>query len=208
MNRYPLWKYILIMLVTIAAFIYAAPNLYGEYPAVQIMGSTNSLVDNQTLQLATEALKNAGIQYQDTLFQEQTLLFRFTSTDDQLKAKELLQDTLGGNYLVAINLSSATPDWLKAIGAAPMKLGLDLRGGVHFLLQVDVDTAIKQRVDGDMRGIGQALREERIRYAGINRKGDNEINLQFRSSQALNAAYQFVKKSLSRIYLERPIFWF
>lgn len=195
MNRYPIWKYLLIIVAIIAGFIYAAPNLYGEYPAVQITATGNTIVDNQTLQTATDALKKAAINYEDTTFQDQSLLFRFASTDDQLRAKEVLQDALDSSqYAVALNLAAATPDWLRTIGAAPMKLGLDLRGGVHFLLQVDVDTAIKQRVDGDMRGIGQALREERIRYAGINRKADNEIILQFRSDDAMASAYDFVTK--------------
>ena len=99
------------------------------------------------------------------------MLFRFTSTDIQLKAKEVIQQALGEKYLVALNLSPATPPWLKVIGAVPMKLGLDLRGGVHFLYQVDVDSVMKQRVEGDLRGIGQALRDEHIRYSGINRQG-------------------------------------
>lgn len=191
-NHYPLWKYVLIVLVILTAFIYAAPNLYGEYPSVQIMGSSSALVDNNTLVTATSALQNAGITYQDTLFQEQTLLFRFHSTDTQLKAKEIIQQALGDKYLVALNLSPATPPWLKSIGAVPMKLGLDLRGGVHFLLQVDVDSVMKQRVEGDLRGIGQALRDEHIRYSGINRQADNQVVIQFRTPEALDDAYSYV----------------
>src|SRR3990167_7711035 len=152
-NRYPLWKYCLIIIVLVAAFLYAAPNLYGEFPAVQVRGAGSVLVDNTTLESANNALKEAGISYHDVLFEDQSLLFRFSSTDTQLKAKEVIQKQLGENYLVALNLAPATPDWLKSLGAAPMKLGLDLRGGVHFLLQVDVDSVMQQRIDGDMRGI-------------------------------------------------------
>jgi len=191
-NRYPLWKYVLIILVIAAAFLYAAPNLYGEYPSVQIMGANAAVVDDSILAKATAALEEADIHYQDTLFQNQTLLFRFTSTDVQLKAKEVIQKVLGDNYLVALNLSPATPSWLKSMGAVPMKLGLDLRGGVHFLLQVDVDSVMKQRVDGDLRGIGQALRDAHIRYSALNRKTDNQVVLQFRSQDALDEAYPFV----------------
>lgn len=191
-NRYPLWKYILIVMVIFAAFLYASPMLYGEYPAVQIMGANSTIVDNRALETAINALQKANIHYQDTLFQDQTLLFRFDSTDVQLKAKDVLQDALGDNYLVALNLSPGTPAWLKSIGAVPMKLGLDLRGGVHFLLQVDVDSVIQQRIEGDLRSISQSLREERIRYAGINRKADNQITLHFRNDKAQNDAYQFV----------------
>lgn len=191
-NRSPLWKYFLIVFVTIAAFIYAAPNLYGEYPAVQIRGATSAVVDDAILAKATEALEKANISYHDTLFQDQTLLFRFTSTDVQLRAKEVIQQALGDQYLVALNLSPATPNWLKSFGAVPMKLGLDLRGGVHFLLQVDVDSVMKQRVEGDLRGIGQALRDERIRYSAVNRLKDNAVTISFRTKEALDDAYHFV----------------
>ena len=152
-NRYPLWKYLLILFVIVAAFIYAAPNLYAEYPAVQIMGSGTAIVDDNVLTTVKTTLDKAGVKYQSAQFQNQTLLFRFDSTDVQLKAKELIQQALGENYLVALNLASTTPGWLKAMGASPMKLGLDLRGGVHFLMQVDVDSVMKQRIDGDLRGM-------------------------------------------------------
>lgn len=193
-NRYPLWKYVLILVVIAAAFIYAAPNLYPEYPAVQIRGANSTVIDDKTLATAETALKQAGISYGDAEFQDQTLIFRFDSTDVQLKAKEIIQQTLGEDYLVALNLTSSTPDWLKAIGAAPMKLGLDLRGGVHFLLQVDVDSVMQQRVEGDLRGIGQSLRDERIRYSGITRKSSTQIVLQFHDQDALDAAYSFVSR--------------
>lgn len=193
-NRYPLWKYVLIVVVIAAAFIYAAPNLYPEYPAVQIRGANSTVIDDTVLAKTEAALKQAGLNYSDAQFQDQTLVFRFDSTDVQLKAKEVVQQTLGDDYLVALNLTSSTPPWLKAIGAAPMKLGLDLRGGVHFLLQVDVDSVMQQRVEGDLRGIGQALREQHIRYSGISRKSSNQIALQFHDQKALDDAYSFVSR--------------
>ncbi|EKD70633.1 MAG: hypothetical protein ACD_46C00465G0002 [uncultured bacterium] len=202
-NRYPIWKYLLIVVVMAAAFIYAAPNLYGEYPAVQIIGQNSVVVDEKALETAALALKNANISYRDALFQNQTLLFRFNTTDVQLKAKDIIQQALGENYLVALNLSPATPSWLKSMGAMPMKLGLDLRGGVHFLLQVDVDSVLKQRVDGDLRGIGQALRDERIRYVGINRVSDNQVVLLFRNEEALNDAYRFVSHRYNEFVWEK-----
>ncbi|MHB1220686.1 MAG: protein translocase subunit SecD [Gammaproteobacteria bacterium] len=192
MNRFPIWKYLLVVVVLIAAFIYAAPNLYPSLPAVQIMGANTAIVDAQTLETATNALTSAGISAQDAQIQDQTLLFRFKSTDVQLKAKEVIQQTLGDNYLVALNLANTTPAWLKSFGATPMKLGLDLQGGVHFLLQVDVDSVMTQRVEGDLRNIGQSLRDERIRYSGITRKADNQVAIQFRSEEARDAAYSFV----------------
>lgn len=193
-NRYPLWKYVLILVVIIAGFIYAAPNLYGTYPAVQVMGANSTLVDNQTLEVVNDALRKANIVAQDAQFRGQTLLFRFDSTDTQLAAKEVIQQSLGDNYSVALNLEPATPHWLSTIGAVPMKLGLDLRGGVHFLIQVDVDSVIQQRVEGDLRGIGQALRDERIRYSGISRKSDNQVIIQFRTKEALDEASSFVNR--------------
>lgn len=204
-NRYPLWKYLLMAVVIIAAFIYAAPNLYGEYPAVQIMGANSQIVDDRTLATATDALAKAGLAYQDTMFQHGTLLFRFTTTDAQLKAKDVVQQALGDTYLVALNLSPATPEWLKSLGAVPMKLGLDLRGGVHFLLQVDVDSVMKQRVEGDLRGIGQALRDERIRYSGIQRQADNQVTIQFRAQEALDDAYHFVSRRYNEFTWEKRV---
>ncbi|HEX4045282.1 MAG TPA: protein translocase subunit SecD [Gammaproteobacteria bacterium] len=203
LNRYPLWKYLLISLVVIAAFIYAMPNLYREYPAVQIMGENGAVVDETVLASSKNALQAANIAYVDVIFQHQTLLFRFNSTDEQFKAKEVIQQAVGDNYLVALNLSPATPNWLQSIGAAPIKLGLDLRGGVHFLLQVDAASVIQQRVEGDLRGISQALRDARIRYAGITRKADNQVLIQFRSADALDAAYALVNKTYHEFSWEK-----
>jgi preprotein translocase subunit SecD len=202
-NRYPLWKYLLILAVIVIAFIYAAPNLYGEYSAVQIMGANGGVVDNQVLDKVSHALQTANVPYMDAQFQGQSLLVRFQSTDSQLKAKEIIQTELGDKYLVALNLAPATPNWLKSLGAMPMKLGLDLRGGVHFLLQVDVDSVMKQRVEGDLRGIGQALRDEHIRYSGITRKSDNQVVLQFRAQDALDAAYDFVRSHYQEFTWEK-----
>lgn len=192
-NRYPLWKYFLIIVVIIAAFVYAAPNLYGDDPAVQVVGANSVIVDNKVMQTIVDALQKNGITYKSAQFRNQILLFRFNSTDDQLKSKDIIQQALGDNYLVALNLAPATPAWLTAIGAVPMKLGLDLRGGVHFLLQVEVNSVMQQRIEGDLRGIGQALRDARIRYSGITRKSDTQILLRFRSQDAMDEAYNFVR---------------
>lgn len=202
-NRYPFWKYIFIVIVIVAGFIYAAPMLYGEYPAVQIMGANTALVDDQVLGTVDNALRAANVPYQNAQFQKQTLLIRFASTDTQLKAKEIIQQTLGDNYLVAINLAPATPDWLKSLGAMPMKLGLDLRGGVHFLLQVDVDSVMKQRVEGDLHSIGQALRDERIRYSSLTRKSENQVILEFRTQESLDDAYRFVNRRYNEFTWEK-----
>ncbi len=203
LNRYPLWKYILIVLVIAAAFVYAAPNLYPKVPAVQIGGMNGSVVNAQTQTAIDNALQSAGITYQAAQFQQQTLVYRFDSTDTQLQAKELIQKILGDNYLVALNLANTTPAWLQSIAAAPMKLGLDLQGGVHFLLQVDVDTVVKQRIEGDLRGLSQSLRDARIRYSGITRRGDNQIILQFRSQDAMDEASRYVRSRYNEFTWEK-----
>jgi preprotein translocase subunit SecD len=204
-NRYPLWKYLLILLVIMAAFIYALPNLYREYPAVQIMSTMVAPIDPQVVETAKAALQQANINYDEAILQNQSqkLLFRFNSTDEQFKAKEVLQSTLGQNYLVALNLFAATPAWLRDIGAMPMKLGLDLRGGVHFLMQVDVDSVVQQRIEGDLRSMGQTMRDERIRYGGITRKGDNQIYIQFRSADALEDAHSLLRRKYNEFTWEK-----
>lgn len=201
-NRYSIWKYLVILLVMMVAFLYAAPNLYREYPAVQIMGVNATPLDQQALVQVKDSLQNAGMSYQDVLFQDRSLLFRFPSTDTQFKAKEVIQQALGDNYLVALNLSPGTPAWLRSIGAAPMKLGLDLRGGVHFLLQVEVESVVQQRIEGDLRGIGQALRDERIRYSAINRQAGNKISIEFRNQETLDAAYRLVSRRFNEFSWE------
>lgn len=193
-NRYPIWKYLLIIFVMVAAFFYAAPNLYPEYPAVQVRGLNNTVVDQTTFTTAKNALKQAQLPYLNAEMVQETLLFRFANTDIQLRAKEVIQQAVGENYVAALNLANSTPPFLASIGAVPMKWGLDLRGGVHFLLQVDVDSVLQQRVEGDLRGIGQALREERIRYASIKREGNNQIELQFRTQEANDQALNYVNR--------------
>ncbi|MES2217275.1 MAG: protein translocase subunit SecD [Pseudomonadota bacterium] len=193
LNRYPWWKNLLVVLVILIAFIYAAPNLFGEDPAVQVSGVNSTIpVDNTLLEKVEHALNDAQIEYKAGEMDNHNLLFRFLNTDSQLSARDIIQQTLGNDYLVALNLAPATPSWLKASGAAPMKLGLDLRGGVHFLLQVDVDSVLQQRIEGDMHSIGQLLREQHIRYAGLNREGNNSLIITFRAQDAMDDAYHYL----------------
>jgi preprotein translocase subunit SecD len=198
LNRYPLWKNLLVIAVIVIAFFYAAPNLYSDDPAVQISGSSPTVaMDASTIEKIKQALNSAQIPFKDVQPQDRSLLVRFTSTDVQLKAREVIQQSLGQDYLVALNLASTTPDWLKAIGAMPMKLGLDLRGGVHLLLQVDVDSVLKQRVEGDLNSIGQEMRAEHIRYADIARHAENGIVLQFRTTEQMDDALSFLGRRFS-----------
>jgi preprotein translocase subunit SecD len=192
LNRYPLWKNLLVVIVVFIGFLYAAPNLYGDVPAVQVSGTNNVAVDEATLNTIKQTLAAEQITPKDIQNENHNLLIRFDNTDVQLKAKEAIQAALGDNYLVALNLAPTTPNWLKAINAFPMKLGLDLRGGVHFLLQVDVDSVVKQRIEGELSSISQALRTERIRYSGVVRQGTDGIAVQFRDIETLNSAYHFL----------------
>jgi preprotein translocase subunit SecD len=193
LNRFPLWKNLLVIIVVIVAFFYAAPNLFPEDPAVQISGaSTTVSVDANTIEKVKQTLQTAQIPYQQLEQQNHGILLRFSSTDTQFKAKEAIQQVLGDNYSVALNLAPSTPNWLRAIGAMPMKLGLDLRGGVHLLLQVDVDTVIKQRVEGDLNNISQELRTQHIRYGDISRQTANGIVIQFRTPDQLDSAFSFL----------------
>lgn len=193
LNRYPWWKNVLVVLVIAIAFLYAAPNLYGDDPAVQISGANAAIaVTDTTLNTINQTLQNLQVPVKKLEKQDRGVLLRFATTDEQLKAKEALQEALGDDYLVALNLAPSTPDWLRSLNAMPMKLGLDLRGGVHFLLQVDVDSVIKQRMEGDLNGVTQALRNEHIRYTGVTRQGGNSVLIQFRTQETLDEAYRYV----------------
>jgi len=193
LNQYPWWKNVLVLLVILVAFLYAAPNLFGEDPSVQISGSSATIVvDDAVTDKIKQTLSTIQVTPKSIQLEDRSLLLRFNSIDDQLKAKDLVQQSLGEDYLVALNLAPATPKWLKAIGAAPMKLGLDLRGGVHFLLQVDVDSVLKQRVEGDLQNISQLLRSERIRYSDLTHDTPTSVLVQFRTQEALTNAYHIL----------------
>ena len=140
LNRYSMWKYALILCVLLLGLVYAIPNIYPDDPALQVSGSRASIAqDSRLLKRVLSVLDEAGIEYLSSEVGEKNLLVRFADNEAQLKAKTVVASALGDNYLVALNLAPTTPDWLVNIGAYPMKLGLDLRGGVHFLMQVDME---------------------------------------------------------------------
>lgn len=192
MNRYPIWKYVIIGIALLIGVLYTLPNFFGEDPAVQVSpGKATVRVDAGTQQRIEQALAQAGIQPQSVERDAASVKVRLDSTDTQYKARDALQKALVPDpkdppYVVALNLLSATPDWLRAIRAAPMYLGLDLRGGVHFMLQVDMQAALTKKAEsfqGDLRSV---LREKNIRHGGIQRNGQS-IDLRFRDPQALQA---------------------
>jgi preprotein translocase subunit SecD len=172
-NTFPLWKNLMILLVIMFGFTFAAPNLFPPDPAIQMSGQSGAMViDESVLKLVEKSLDEAGIEYFAGEADGQSLIVRLQDIKMQLRAKEVIQAEMGGNYIVALNLAPTTPDWLSSLGGVPMKLGLDLSGGVHFLLEVDLDSALAVRLDSDLHNIKEKLREERIRYRSFERKGN------------------------------------
>jgi preprotein translocase subunit SecD len=193
MNRYPVWKYAIIVIALLLGVVYTLPNFFGEAPAVQVSsGKATIKVDTGTLQKVEDALKGAGVAAQSVALEGGSIRARFDSTDEQLKAKDAVQkalipDAADPQFVVALNLVSRSPAWLTSLHAAPMYLGLDLRGGVHFMLQVDMQAALTQRLEsltGDLRSL---LREKDIRHGGISRNGQT-IEIRLRDAQQLEAA--------------------
>jgi len=163
----------MILLVIMFGFTFAAPNLFPPDPAIQMSGQSGAMViDESVLKLVEKSLDEAGIEYFAGEADGQSLIVRLQDIKMQLRAKEVIQAEMGGNYIVALNLAPTTPDWLSSLGGVPMKLGLDLSGGVHFLLEVDLDSALAVRLDSDLQNIKEKLREERIRYRSFERKGN------------------------------------
>jgi len=193
MNRYPLWKNILLCVIVLLGMIYASPNLYGEDASVQISGKHGALVDSAVLTEVENVLAEQKLIYKSASLDKQNILVRFNDTDTQLKASDYIKATLGDDYTVALSLAPATPAWLTAIGATPMKLGLDLRGGVHFLLNVDVDSVISHRQQGVITNITANLRDKRIRYSNIVLQNDNSILLTFRETDQKDAALSYLR---------------
>jgi len=177
MNRYPVWKYAIIVFALVVGVLYALPNFFGESPAVQVSaGKTAVKVDADTLTQVEAALKSAGIQADQVVLDGASIKARFNDTDTQLKAKDAIQkalvpDVSNPSYVVALNLVSRSPTWLTAMHAAPMYLGLDLRGGVHFMLQVDMQAALTKRAESLSGDVRTSLREKNIRHSGISREG-------------------------------------
>src|SRR5206468_5816240 len=188
MNRYPFWKYALIAVAMVVGVLYTLPNFFPEVPAVQVSTSKAGVkVDTSTLSAVEEALKAANIAYRGATLDVTGVKVRFTDPDTQLHAKDALQQKLGDNYIVALNLLSSSPRWLASLGALPMYLGLDLRGGVYFLLQVDMKAALDKAADRYLTDIRSLLREKRIVYGGVGREQSNVV-LRFKDEAERNKA--------------------
>ncbi|MBL3557090.1 MULTISPECIES: protein translocase subunit SecD [Marinobacter] len=203
LNKYPLWKNLVIVIALVIGFIYALPNVFPDDYAVQITGARSSTEVNQRiLERAVDALEAKGIAVKESEIQERDALIRLNNADAQLRARPVVQDALGRDYLVALNMAPSTPDWLKSLGAGPMKLGLDLRGGVHFLLEVDMETAVEQRLESMSSQIKRELRDERVRYRGGDLEGDNSIVLTFRDEESRSEAFSLVRDQYNQFLLD------
>ncbi|WP_371324671.1 protein translocase subunit SecD [Dechloromonas sp. ZY10] len=193
MNRYPLWKYLTVAIALVLGFIYTLPNFFGESPAVQVSSAKATIkVDDKARARVEETLKGAGIGHDGIVLDGVGVKARFKDTDTQLKAKDLLEktfnpDTTDPQYVVALNLLSASPQWLTGLHALPMYLGLDLRGGVHFLLQVDMKGALTKRLDATAGDLRTALRDKNIRHAGLSREGERLV-VRFRDAETRDKA--------------------
>lgn len=201
MNRYPLWKYLVILVALAIGFLYTLPNFFGEVPAVQVSPvRTTDKVDSALMARVEAALKQAGIAADGVTLAERSVKARFANTDTQIKAKDALEAALGNGYTVALNLLPASPAWLSQMGALPMYLGLDLRGGVHFLMQVDMPKALEkaaERYQGDIRTL---LREKKIRYGGIDRDGQ-AVTLRFNDAATRDEARKVIEAAYPDLQL-------
>ena len=198
MNRYPVWKYAIMLVALLVAALYTLPNLFGEAPAVQVSSTrSNVKIDTTTLARVEQALKDAGITSDAVALDGVSVRARFGNTDTQLKAKDAIQkalvpDPANSAYVVALNLLSRSPAWLTAMHAFPMYLGLDLRGGVHFMLQVDMQAALTKRAESLAGDLRSSMREKNIRHGGITRNGQ-AIEVRFRDSETLSAAKALIQ---------------
>ncbi|USD22582.1 protein translocase subunit SecD [Microbulbifer variabilis] len=203
MNRYPIWKYFLILAVVAFGLIYAAPNLYKPDPAVQISGQSSAMeMDENVLTKARKALDESGIPHFGGEVGDKAILIRLESIDQQLPAKRAIQEALGhSDYVVALNLASTTPQWLSDIGASPMKLGLDLAGGVHFLMEVDTNTIVKTNMEGYVQDVKTKLRAAKARYRSVNLIDDREIVARFRNEELRSLALSTMRKEFPQLQL-------
>jgi preprotein translocase subunit SecD len=196
MNQYPAWKYVLIIAVLLVGAVYALPNLFGEDPAVQITSSRGFPIPQELEAAVEDALLGDDITFKNSERAGNRLLYRFDSNEEQLAAAATLRKGLGDRYVVALNNAHATPTWLRAIGGKPLTLGLDLKGGVHFLMQVDMDTARNQQLDRYVDDLRASLRDERIRYVSVRREGNGLLAL-LRSEEDRARALDLIRSDQS-----------
>lgn len=200
LNQYPSWKYILLLVVLVAGSLYALPNIYGSDPAIQISATRNTTVDTDVESKALQVLKAANITLRRSILDDKGLLLRFDGVEQQLKAADSIRDALGHNYTVALNLAPATPGWLRSMNAQPMYLGLDLRGGLHFLMEVDTELVLRQAMESNANDIRGALRKKKIRYLSV-RDNKEQVTVKLRSLELRDKAMSAVRSELQDLQL-------
>ena len=204
LNRYPLWKYLLLLVVIAWALIYSAANLYAPDPAVQISGASSAqAMDQNTVNKITSALKKADIAYFGETVTEKSILVRLKDKDQQLSAKDEIKRVLSDDYIVALNMASTTPEWLRSLGASPMKLGLDLSGGVHFLMEVDTATVVKNRIESIPVQLKRQLRQQDIRYQSIKLTNDNQLVASFKDAELRDQASGIIRRTYPQFIVQR-----
>jgi preprotein translocase subunit SecD len=203
-NHFPLWKNIGILLIFLVSVIYALPNLYGDDPSVQVSSAVAAakLTQEQANTIET-AIKATGVATKAFEFTDSQVLARFTNTDEQMKVADSLRDNLGDNYTVALNLAPTTPSWLRALGADAMYLGLDLRGGVHFLLEVDMDAAVKQAEDRYVDDVRTSLRAEKVHYQSV-AKDNGYIKVSMKTADEKAEVIKVLKKDFRVLDITEP----
>jgi len=202
-NRYPLWKNLLIAGILLVVGFFAIPNIYGEDPAIQILATRGSAIDADLETNVRAALQKADIIPKPIQRDSDRLLIRFTDTETQLRAQDIVRDILGNGYVVALNLAPSSPRWLTDLGALPMYLGLDLRGGVHFLMEVDVDAAVRQAEERYVGELKTAFRKGKLRYRTIARTNPQGIRASFDNSVAWDEAYDRIRKEFQDFTVEK-----
>ncbi|MDZ7802788.1 protein translocase subunit SecD [Thiohalophilus sp.] len=200
LNQYPLWKYLLILLVLVTGVLYALPNVYGTDPSIQISGSRGTTVDSSTQHRVRELLEGHEIAYRRITLDDSGLLVRFSDVDEQLKSNDVLRENLDDGYVVAMNLAPAAPGWLSGLGALPMYLGLDLRGGLHFLMEVDTGTVMEQTYEDLSNELRTILREAKVRYQSVTQQ-EEVIELRFRDAEEREAADAAISRERRNLQL-------
>jgi len=202
MNRYAPWKYVLITIIFLVGVIYALPNLYGSDPALQISSSRGAEINELTKLQVSVALDEANIKSISIEYDLNSLVIRFADEEKQLRAKDIIRASLGNRYVVALNLAPSTPDWLRKLGAEPMFLGLDLRGGVHFLMEVDMDAAVKKAEERYISDLRSTLREQKVRYRTISLNKNGGLLIRFRDSTQQQSGIDVIEDNFRDLVLE------
>ena len=201
MNQYPLWKNILVLVVILVGSLYALPNVYDQDPSMEITGTRRADVNEDTVKRVTDALQKAGIEAKGISLRDAKLMVRFKSSEAQLKAQDVIEKELGYDYNQALTLAPDLPDWLRSLGAEPMYLGLDLRGGIYVLIDVDMDAAVQQAVERYTDDIRTLLRNEKVRYLGVTNK-DNAVLVKFKDPAKRDQAEQVIYKEFRDLKVE------